>query len=62
LYLKLKLTNINNCITKSCDTKFQINHRMKNILKLFNSINSEIKRFFQIISAGGDQIQINSIK
>jgi hypothetical protein len=46
LYLKLKLRNANNCIRKSCDTKFKINnHRMKNILKLLNSINSEINTY-----------------
>jgi hypothetical protein len=46
LYLKLKLRNVNNCIRKSCDTKFKINnHKMKNILKLLNSINSEVNTY-----------------
>jgi hypothetical protein len=46
LYLKLKLRNANNCIIKICDRMFKINnHRMKNILELFNSINSEINTY-----------------
>jgi hypothetical protein len=46
LYLKLKLRNANNCIRKICDTKFKMNHHnMKNILKLLNSINSEINTY-----------------
>ncbi len=43
LYLKLKLRNINNSITKSFDRKFKMtNNKMKNILKSLDSIISEI--------------------
>jgi hypothetical protein len=43
LYLKLKLRNANNSITKSFDRKFKMtNYKMKNILKSLDSIISEI--------------------
>ena len=43
LYLKLKLRNANNSITKSFDRKSKItNYKMKNILKSLDSIISEI--------------------
>jgi hypothetical protein len=43
LYLKLKLRNANNNITKSFDRKFKMtNYKMKNILKSLDSIISEI--------------------
>jgi hypothetical protein len=43
LYLKLKLRNINNSITKSFDRKFKMtNNKMKNILKSLDPIISEI--------------------
>ncbi len=43
LYLKLKLRNINNSISKSFNGKFKMtNYKMKNILKSLDSIISEI--------------------
>jgi hypothetical protein len=43
LYLKLKLRNANNSITKSFNRKFKMtNYKMKNILKSLDSIISEI--------------------
>jgi hypothetical protein len=43
LYLKLKLRNANNSITKSFDRKYKMtNYKMKNILKSLDSIISEI--------------------
>jgi len=46
LYLKLKLRNANNSITKSFEKKYKMNnHRMKNILKSLNSIISEINNY-----------------
>jgi hypothetical protein len=43
LYLKLKIRNANNSITKSFDRKFKMtNYKMKNILKYLDSIISEI--------------------
>jgi hypothetical protein len=46
LYLKLKLRNANNSITKSFEKKYKLNnYRMKNILKSFNSIISEINTY-----------------
>jgi hypothetical protein len=46
LYLKLKLRNANNSIRKSFEKKYKMNnHRMKNILKSFNSIISEINTY-----------------
>jgi hypothetical protein len=46
LYLKLKLRNANNSIRKSFEKKYKMsNHRMKNILKLLNSIISEINTY-----------------
>jgi hypothetical protein len=43
LYLKLKLRNANNCITKTFDRKYKMtNHKMKNILISLDSIISEI--------------------
>ncbi len=46
LYLKLKLRNANNSITKSFDRKYKmIYNRMKNILKSFDSIISEINTY-----------------
>jgi hypothetical protein len=43
LYLKLKLRNVNNSITKSFDRKFKMtNYKMKNILNSLDSIISEI--------------------
>jgi hypothetical protein len=46
LYLKLKLRNANNSITKTFEKKYKMkNHRMKNILKSLNSIISEINTY-----------------
>jgi hypothetical protein len=46
LYLKLKLRNANNSITKSFKKKYKMNnHRMKNILKSLNSTISEINTY-----------------
>jgi hypothetical protein len=46
LYLKLKLRNANNSITKSFEKKYKItNYRMKSILKSLNSIISEIETY-----------------
>ncbi len=46
LYLKLKLSNANNSITKSFEKKYKMNnYRMKNILKSLNSIVSEINTY-----------------
>jgi hypothetical protein len=46
LYLKLKLRNANNSITKSFEKKYKMNnHRMKNILKSLNSIILEINTY-----------------
>jgi hypothetical protein len=46
LYLKLKLRNANNSITKRFEKKYKItNHRMKNILILLNSIILEINTY-----------------
>jgi hypothetical protein len=46
LYLKLKLRIANNSITKSFEKKYKMNnYRMKNILKSFNSIISEINTY-----------------
>jgi hypothetical protein len=46
LYLKLKLRNTNNSIRKSFEKKYKMsNHRMKNILKSFDSIISEINTY-----------------
>jgi hypothetical protein len=46
LYLKLKLRNANNSITKSFEKKYKItNYRMKNILKSLDSIISEINTY-----------------
>jgi len=46
LYLKLKLRNANNSITKSFDNKYKMNYyRMKSILKPLNSIISEINTY-----------------
>jgi hypothetical protein len=46
LYLKLKLRNANNSITKSFEKKYKMNsYRMKNILKPLNSIISEINTY-----------------
>ncbi len=46
LYLKLKLRNANNSITKRFEKKYKItNHRMKNILILLNSIILEIDTY-----------------
>jgi hypothetical protein len=46
LYLKLKLRNANNGIRKCFEKKYRItNQRMKNILKAWNSIISEINTY-----------------
>jgi hypothetical protein len=46
LYLKLKLRNANNSISKSFEKKYIMsNNRMKNILKSLNSIISEINTY-----------------
>jgi hypothetical protein len=46
LYLKLKLRNANNCITKSFEKTYKMtNNRMKNILIPLNSIISEINTY-----------------
>jgi hypothetical protein len=46
LYLKLKLRNANNSITKSFGKKYKMNnYRMKNILKSLNSVISEINTY-----------------
>jgi hypothetical protein len=46
LYLKLKLRNANNSITKSFEKKYKMTYnRMKNILKSMNSIISEINTY-----------------
>jgi hypothetical protein len=46
LYLKLKLRNANNSITKNSDKKYKMsNRRMKNILKSFDSIIFEINTY-----------------
>jgi hypothetical protein len=46
LYLKLKLRNANNSITKSFEKKYKMNYyRMKNILIPLNSIISEINTY-----------------
>src|SRR5579871_4218097 len=46
LYLKLKLRNVNNSIRKSFEKKYKMtNNRMKNILKLLNSIAREINTY-----------------
>jgi hypothetical protein len=46
LYLKLKLRNANNSITKSFEKKYKTtNNRMKNILKLLNSIAREMNTY-----------------
>jgi hypothetical protein len=46
LYLKLKLRNANNSITKNLEKKYKMSyHNMKNILKSLNSIISEINTY-----------------